>query len=190
MVELDGSLSRAHELCRQLSEELSILRLVGELGNKFFESSDAFYAWRPDAFHLEDVQNQFNEVDAAFLSPSTVERDERSVKSPLALRDPKVPSPMLSPTLHSRSPPLLPQKEEKEPLSPTLGRSGLTRNHTISAYLSSAFEMAANNVSSMNAKIVKAGGGVGGDKLQRLQKEANEAEEAYRIAVKELDELR
>lgn len=191
--DLAGSTSRAHELCRQLSEELSILRLVGELGNKFFDSSDAFYAWRPDAFHLEDIQNQINEArpvplphtstgeeEDQLTQLATVTKQHKSTNSPLNIEP--VALPQMSPV------PI--EKDTKSPLSPSLAGSGLTRSSTLTSYLSSAYEMAASNVSSLNARMGKVGTGIGSDKLERLRKDASESEEAYRIAVRELDDLR
>ena len=179
--DLGGSLSRADELCRQLSEELSILRLVGEIGNKFFDSSDAFYAWRPDAFQLDEIRKEINEEDAQepadeppltrMPPPSSTKRTSTTGTS--------------SPKLRPQSPPILPEKDgQKSP--PSMTESRLSRSGTITSYISSAYERAASNVVSLNAKMAKTSQG----NLAGLRRDADEAEIAYRVGVKELDELR
>lgn len=201
--DLGGSLSRAHELCRQLSEDLAILKLVGEIGNKFYDSSDTFYAWRPDAFALDQLQAEIN--DANGDGSGVKEQEDNLTKMPEPTRERKSSPLSMSPRLGPFSmPPALPEKDgslSKSPLSPTLGSSsssghrhtsssGLSRSNTLS-FLSTAYENAARNVSSSYTKIAKTGfTGVGGDKLEKLQKEAEAAEEAYRVALRELDETR
>lgn len=198
--ELGGSLSRAHELCRQLSEELAVLRLVGEIGNKFFDSSDAFYAWRPEAFHLEDVQHQIN--DHANREDAPVDDQEANLTQiPLPLKERKSPnSPLLSPKIKSSSSPKVPEKTEvngsaKNTTSPgTVGASrhvsGLSRSNTISSYLTNAYEKAASNVSSLNAAVAKATSGTGSERLEKLKQDAQDAEEEYRVAVQNLEDSR
>jgi hypothetical protein len=201
--DLGGSLPRAHELCRQLSEDLAILKLVGEIGNKFYDSSDTFYAWRPDAFALDQLQAEINDANAD-LPAAAKEQDDNLTKMPEPTRERKSSPLSMSPRLGPTSmPPALPEKDgslSKSPLSPTLGSgssghrhtssSGLSRSNTLS-FLSSAYENAARNVSSSYTKIAKTGfTGVGGDRLEKLQKEAEASEEAYRVALRELDETR
>lgn len=201
--DLGGSLSRSHEFCRQLSEELAILRLVGELGSKFYDSSDAFYAWRPEAFHLEDVQDQINEAASASAHADELNRESGEAhltKLPTSIREKRsstTSSVTMSPRLQPQSPPSLPEKDaspqardKNGPASPTSGSgfaSGLGRSNTITSYLSSAYEKAASNVTSLNSRMAKAGFE---GRLDRLRREAEDAEMAYRTGVKELDEMR
>ena len=206
--DLRGSISRSHEFCRQLSEELSILRLVGEIGNKFFDSSDAYYAWRPEAFHLEDVQREINEAAGATSGESAADGEvaDRLTQLPAPLREKRSSnSPLMSPKMRPQSPPSVPEKDGSSsgatPLSPLSGSataaesfpspsasSGLSRSNTISSYLSSAYEKAASNVTSLNARMGKIAAST--DRIDRLRRDADEAEEVYRVAVRELEELR
>ncbi|KXN86633.1 Rho-GTPase-activating protein 8 [Leucoagaricus sp. SymC.cos] len=48
-----GSLDRAEEAAKDLTEEENVLRRLGELGNQFESSDDAFYQFRPRAFNLD-----------------------------------------------------------------------------------------------------------------------------------------
>ncbi|TFK32789.1 hypothetical protein BDQ12DRAFT_474872 [Crucibulum laeve] len=50
---LGGSLDRAEDAARDLTEREGLLRRLGELGNQFEHSDDAFYQFRPKAFDLE-----------------------------------------------------------------------------------------------------------------------------------------
>jgi len=43
----DGSLDRAEEAAKDLTERDGLLRRLGELGNQFEDSDDAFYQFRP-----------------------------------------------------------------------------------------------------------------------------------------------
>ncbi|KAF8909412.1 hypothetical protein CPB84DRAFT_1743969 [Gymnopilus junonius] len=49
---LGGSLDRAEEAAKDLTEREGLLRRLGELGNLFDDSDDAFYQFRPKAFEL------------------------------------------------------------------------------------------------------------------------------------------
>lgn len=184
------------------------MRLVGEIGNKFFDSSDAFYAWRPEAFQLDDVQNQIN--DAAQKADKEKDVEEVNLQAPLTelpapMKERRSPnSPLLSPKLKPQALPTLPMKNgangsdtnggaSSPPTVPTSPRfaSGLSRSNTISSYLSSAYERAASNVSSLNAKVAKvAGTGATSERLDRLKKDALDAEDDYRIGVQDLEDAR
>ena len=48
----NGSLDIAEEAARELAERDNVLRRVGEFGNKFENSTEAFYQFRPKAFDL------------------------------------------------------------------------------------------------------------------------------------------
>ncbi|KIK60405.1 hypothetical protein GYMLUDRAFT_73852 [Collybiopsis luxurians FD-317 M1] len=50
---LGGSLDRAEQAAKDLTERDGLLRRIGELGNDFEHSDEAFYQFRPKAFHLE-----------------------------------------------------------------------------------------------------------------------------------------
>ncbi|KDQ13101.1 hypothetical protein BOTBODRAFT_112050 [Botryobasidium botryosum FD-172 SS1] len=55
---LGGSLERAEEAARDLTEGLNVLRRIGEFGNAFEDSQEAFYQFRPKAFtlHVDDSE--------------------------------------------------------------------------------------------------------------------------------------
>lgn len=197
--ELAGSMSRAHELCRQLSEELAVLRLVGEIGNKFFDSSDAFYAWRPEAFHLQELQHQINDAASSRKYAPVDDTEAHLTEIPPPLKERRSPaSPLLSPKLCAQSPPSVPEKSEvngKHTPSPGSAAaakhaSGISRSNTISSYLTNAYEKAASNVSSLNAVVAKVTAGTGSEKLEKLKQEARDAEEEYRVAVQNLEDTR
>lgn len=199
--ELGGSLSRAHELCRQLSEELAVLRLAGEIGNKFFDSSDAFYAWRPEAFHLDDVQNQINDSTSR-KAANGEEQEGHLTEIPPPLKERRSPnSPLLtSPRLNAQGSPSMPEKNEtngntRNTTSPggsvyAKHATGLSRSNTLSSYLTNAYEKAASNVSSLNAVVAKVTAGSGSERFEKLKQDAIEAEEEYRAAVQNLDDTR
>ncbi|RDB20844.1 Rho-GTPase-activating protein 8 [Hypsizygus marmoreus] len=48
-----GSLDRAEDAARELTEREGLLRRIGEFGNQFEHSDEAFYQFRPKAFDLE-----------------------------------------------------------------------------------------------------------------------------------------
>ena len=50
---LDGNLDKADEMARDLTEREGLLRRLGELGNQFEDSEEAFYQFRPRAFELD-----------------------------------------------------------------------------------------------------------------------------------------
>lgn len=45
-----GNLDTAEEAARELTEKYNLLRRIGELGNSFEHSDDAFYQFRPKVF--------------------------------------------------------------------------------------------------------------------------------------------
>lgn len=45
--ELDNSLDKAFGFCKEVTEELSLLKLVGQLGNAFYDSDEYSYRWDP-----------------------------------------------------------------------------------------------------------------------------------------------
>ncbi|GLB41896.1 putative protein with domain found in Dishevelled, Egl-10, and Pleckstrin (DEP) [Lyophyllum shimeji] len=53
-----GNLDRAEDAARDLTEREGLLRRLGELGNQFEHSDDAFYQFRPKAFELEKHTEQ------------------------------------------------------------------------------------------------------------------------------------
>lgn len=53
-----GSLDRAEDAARELTEHEGLLRRLGELGNDFEHSDTAFYQFRPKAFHLEEKSQE------------------------------------------------------------------------------------------------------------------------------------
>ncbi|KAF8074890.1 hypothetical protein FPV67DRAFT_1475342 [Lyophyllum atratum] len=57
-----GSLDRAEEAARDLTEREGLLRRLGEFGNQFEHSDDAFYQFRPKAFELERKDSEQNGI--------------------------------------------------------------------------------------------------------------------------------
>lgn len=176
-----------------------MLRLVGEIGNKFFESSDAFYAWRPEAFHLDDVQHQIN--DSTRKSANMESQETNLTEIPPPMKERRSPnSPLLSPKLRNGASPggahgNTDSTVAKHTTSPgsfgsSKNGSGLSRSNTISSYLTNAYEKAASNVSSLNAVVAKVTSGSGGERLEKLKEDAQEAEEECRVAVQNLEDTR
>ncbi|KAF8892093.1 hypothetical protein BD779DRAFT_1670440 [Infundibulicybe gibba] len=55
-----GSLDRAEDAARDLTEREDLLRRIGEFGNQFEHSDDAFYQFRPKAFTLDGETAETN----------------------------------------------------------------------------------------------------------------------------------
>ncbi|KAJ7449578.1 hypothetical protein FB451DRAFT_1102501 [Mycena latifolia] len=68
-----GSLDRAEDAAKELTERDNLLRRIGEFGNQFEHSDEAFYQFRPKAFDLEGKNTQ---AAATLASPiKTVQGD-------------------------------------------------------------------------------------------------------------------
>lgn len=76
-----GSLDRAEEAARDLTERENVLRRLGELGNQFELSDEAFYQFRPKVFytHLEGVLTSLS--DTSFRPLTLMERSKRAMLS-------------------------------------------------------------------------------------------------------------
>lgn len=76
-----GSLDRAEEAARDLTERENVLRRLGELGNQFELSDEAFYQFRPKVFstHLEGVLTSLS--DTSFRPLTLMERLKRAMLS-------------------------------------------------------------------------------------------------------------
>lgn len=59
---LDGSLDKAEEMAKDLTEREGLLRRLGELGNSFEDSEEAFYQFRPKAFQSEKLDPSVPQV--------------------------------------------------------------------------------------------------------------------------------
>ncbi|KAJ3551510.1 hypothetical protein NP233_g13067 [Leucocoprinus birnbaumii] len=64
-----GNLDHAEEAARELTEVVNVLRRLGELGNQFEASDDAFYQFRPRAFNLDG-----SKPEVAAAKPEIVKR--------------------------------------------------------------------------------------------------------------------
>jgi hypothetical protein len=64
-----GSWDSAEEAARDLAEKEGLLRKIGELGNSFVPSSDAFYQFRPKAFDLGNIKATEQDSTPVALSP-------------------------------------------------------------------------------------------------------------------------
>jgi len=60
---LGGNLDKAEEMARDLTEREGLLRRLGELGNSFEDSEEAFYQFRPKAFQIEKLDPSAPQAD-------------------------------------------------------------------------------------------------------------------------------
>ena len=60
---LDGSLDKAEEMARDLTEREGLLRRLGEFGNFFEDSDEAFFQFRPKAFQSEKFGPSLPQAD-------------------------------------------------------------------------------------------------------------------------------
>ncbi|KAJ7634132.1 hypothetical protein DFH06DRAFT_679234 [Mycena polygramma] len=70
-----GSLDRAEDAAKELTERDNLLRRIGEFGNQFEHSDEAFYQFRPQAFHLEETHKKAEAAAAAVASPIKLQSD-------------------------------------------------------------------------------------------------------------------
>ncbi|KAJ7504519.1 hypothetical protein B0H11DRAFT_521310 [Mycena galericulata] len=70
-----GSLDRAEDAAKELTERDNLLRRIGEFGNQFEHSDEAFYQFRPRAFDLEGKN-----ADAAAAVSSPVKTPDTLIK--------------------------------------------------------------------------------------------------------------
>nr|GAT46765.1 predicted protein [Mycena chlorophos] len=66
-----GSLDRAEDAARELTERDKLLRRIGEFGNEFEHSDEAFYQFRPKAFDLEGKNTPTATVGSP-IQPDTI----------------------------------------------------------------------------------------------------------------------
>lgn len=59
-----GSLDLAAEAARGLGDDEGLLRRIGEIGNEFEPTPEAFYQFRPKAFNLTEAKNETSAVPA------------------------------------------------------------------------------------------------------------------------------
>ncbi|KAJ7115832.1 hypothetical protein C8R44DRAFT_793397 [Mycena epipterygia] len=72
-----GSLDRAEDAAKELTERDNLLRRIGEFGNQFEHSDEAFYQFRPKAFDLEGKNAQ---AAAAVSSPIKTLQSDNLIK--------------------------------------------------------------------------------------------------------------
>jgi hypothetical protein len=159
LIDIQGDYGRAFEFCRQLSEDLNVLRLLGELGNRFYDSDDAIYQFNDDAFNLHRLHER---------------EDDEKPSSPFT-RLPTPLSPNLRATVNGSSP-------AAAPASQSLKRSG-----TIGASLMTALGTAATSVSTLSAVANER---LSETRQQRLSRDVEAAERAYRDAVDRAEHAR
>jgi len=75
-----GNLDKAEEAARELTERDKLLRRIGEIGNSFEHSDEAFYQFRPKAFDLERKSSNLTSAasPSVGLSPLTDSLMKRS----------------------------------------------------------------------------------------------------------------
>ncbi|OAV95122.1 hypothetical protein PTTG_03869 [Puccinia triticina 1-1 BBBD Race 1] len=177
--ELNGDPDRAIEFCRELSQQLSILRLIGEIGNKFIASHDAFYVWKPEAFTLHSLS-----TESGFEESLTDLPERRHLKS-TSLTD----SPSRSPRLAA------PSSQTTSPNGlEAANKQATVTGSALGKYLQTAVSQAAKGINELSATV-----GVstpisaespGETRAERLGREARSAEKAYSTGVHRLDHTR
>lgn len=65
----DGNLDRAEDAARELTERDGLLRRIGEFGNEFEHSDEAYYQFRPKAFELGSETEKASSVPKRNLAP-------------------------------------------------------------------------------------------------------------------------
>ncbi|PLW41724.1 hypothetical protein PCASD_05652 [Puccinia coronata f. sp. avenae] len=181
--ELDGDASQAIELCRELSQQLSILRLIGEIGNKFIASHDAFYVWKPEAFTLHSLSSDAGLVDNTLTGLP----ERRHVKS-TSLTD--------SPSRSNFSPRSTVQGSQTTSINgfETSARQGTVAGSALGKYFQTAVTQAAKGINELSATVgVSApisAESPGETRAERLGREARSAEKAYSTGVMRLDHTR
>ncbi|KAI8460687.1 hypothetical protein BY996DRAFT_4574368 [Phakopsora pachyrhizi] len=179
--ELGGKIDSATEFCRQLSQELCILRLIGEIGNKFMPTHDAFYVWKPEAFVLHEMS-------------STSEFDEDNQVSP-KMKKPFSWSESTFATSSTKS-----SFGIISPLPYINSSSNGAENKNVSSggfakYFQSAVSQAAKGINELSATVGVAAPSIsidqhGESRAERLRRESLNAEKVYFSYVTRLDEAR
>lgn len=79
----DGNLDRAEDAARELTERDGLLRRIGEFGNGFEHSDEAYYQFRPKAFELgsetETVSSSMPKRNLAPLADNLIKRSNNFV---------------------------------------------------------------------------------------------------------------
>lgn len=68
---LEGNLDRAQEMAKELTEREGLLRRLGEFGNEFEDSEEAFYQFRPKAFDLDKLDPSKAQPDTLLKKTGT-----------------------------------------------------------------------------------------------------------------------
>ncbi|EGG07249.1 uncharacterized protein MELLADRAFT_77642 [Melampsora larici-populina 98AG31] len=188
VTELSSS-GRAIEFCKELSEELAVLRLIGEIGNKFMPTHDAFYLWKPEAFTLHQITPEPKLEDL-----TNTLADRRSLKAGSNLSNPSSPG-------HSKKSLSL-SNIQSALLSPAglssnnnLNESGGPKGGAFAKYLQTAVSQAAKGINELSASVGVANPPISIESAdetreERLRREADSAEKAYAAQVARLDHTR
>lgn len=181
--ELNGNSDRAIELCRELSQQLSVLRLIGEIGNKFIATQDAFYVWKPEAFSLHELSS-----DTGFGETLTELPERRHFKSSSQSQSPFG-------LQHSTRTPNSASQNPNINSFDNLNTRNSGTGAVLSKYLQTAVTQAAKGINELSATV-----GVstvttslepsGASRAERLRREAQSAEKAYSSCVIRLDHTR
>ncbi|KAH9465012.1 hypothetical protein Pst134EB_004504 [Puccinia striiformis f. sp. tritici] len=188
LIELNGDPDRAIELCKELSQELSILRLIGEIGNKFIASHDAFYVWKPEAFNL----HKLNDTDPKELEEEDQRRTLTNLPEKRHMKSNSLNNSPSRSNLQSSSPRMtvpntltgIPKGFEKQS----------STGSALGKYIQTAVTQAAKGINELGATV-----GVsspitaespGETRAERLGREARSAEKAYSTGVIRLDHTR
>lgn len=187
VTELSSS-NKAIEFCKELSEELAVLRLIGEIGNKFMPTHDAYYLWKPEAFTLHRITPEPKLEDL-----TNTLTDRRSLKPGSNLSNPASPG-------HSKK--SLSLSNIQSVLSPSLLSSNNNNNETggpkggaFAKYLQTAVSQAAKGINELSASVGVANPPISIESAdetreERLRREADSAEKAYATLVARLDHTR
>ncbi|KAH9819943.1 hypothetical protein DFH28DRAFT_1021481 [Melampsora americana] len=185
-----SSSKRAVEFCKALSEELAVLRLIGEIGNKFMPTHDAYYLWKPEAFTLHQIapEPELEDVTNTLV-------DRRSLKPASNHSNPSSPG-------HSKKASLTLGHLQSALLSPALSSSNNHQNETggpkggaFAKYLQTAVSQAAKGINELSASVGVANPPISIESAdesreERLRREADSAEKAYASLVARHDHTR
>ncbi|MBW0504856.1 hypothetical protein O181_044571 [Austropuccinia psidii MF-1] len=193
--ELNGSTEKAIEFCGHLSQDLSILRLIGEIGNKFMATDDAFYIWKPDAFTLHESYSDQGEETLTTLP------ERRSLKLMSQLESvPSTHSPRGSLSSFNSSTPrnsvnssvnAIHSVNVTDPSNKRLSGTGTI----LSKYFQTAVNQATKGINDLGVSVGVANTPTSAEltvenRAERLRREARSAEKAYSTCVKRSEHSR
>ncbi|KAG0144242.1 hypothetical protein CROQUDRAFT_80137 [Cronartium quercuum f. sp. fusiforme G11] len=189
-----GTTNRAVEFCRELSEELAVLRLIGEIGNKFMATHDAYYLWKPEAFTLHTISPD-QEVEN-IITPLPERRHYRTGSTPSSTAS--------SESGHVKRPSVTIGSPRSSITAPSLASLPATADTAskrasggagFAKILQTAVSQAAKGINDLGATVGVSAPPIsvetaGETREERLRREAESAERTYMSMVNRLDQTR